>query len=255
MKSVGMWNLRGLRPKVREAARDAARRSGMSVGEWLNTVIRLHETRHGPKGRSLLHAHARHGQRYRPERDDRDDDRIHIHDTRFRPREYTDGFRPEREYREPIGEQQYSHAAQNNYREAHQSGLSRGACGEAADREPYWISGGGVRGHDRRRYRVRKPDRYDEQDLEYDRLREYELNRAHEFERERNRLSERQSEYLSGYQVILERARVELDRVYSRLDKLAIQLDQLSRRVATSTRPIMRSRQKAAYRPSRVDQR
>jgi localization factor PodJL len=40
MKSGGPWNLRGLRPDAREAARDAARRSGMSVGEWLNSVIR-----------------------------------------------------------------------------------------------------------------------------------------------------------------------------------------------------------------------
>src|SRR5580693_1501156 len=35
MKSGGSWNLRGLRPRSREAAR----RSGMSVGEWLNSVI------------------------------------------------------------------------------------------------------------------------------------------------------------------------------------------------------------------------
>jgi localization factor PodJL len=40
MKSSGPWNLRGLRPEAREAAREAARRSGMSVGEWLNSVIR-----------------------------------------------------------------------------------------------------------------------------------------------------------------------------------------------------------------------
>ena len=39
MKSGGPWNLRGLRPEAREAARTAARRSGMSVGEWLNNVI------------------------------------------------------------------------------------------------------------------------------------------------------------------------------------------------------------------------
>jgi localization factor PodJL len=39
MKSGGPWNLRGLRPETREAARDAARESGMSVGEWLNDVI------------------------------------------------------------------------------------------------------------------------------------------------------------------------------------------------------------------------
>jgi localization factor PodJL len=39
MKSGGSWNLRGLRPEARAAARDAARRSGMSVGEWLNSII------------------------------------------------------------------------------------------------------------------------------------------------------------------------------------------------------------------------
>ncbi len=45
MKSGGPWNLRGLRPEARAAARDAARRSGMSVGEWLNAVIRPAEAR------------------------------------------------------------------------------------------------------------------------------------------------------------------------------------------------------------------
>jgi localization factor PodJL len=44
MKSGGPWNLRGLRPEARAAARDAARRSGMSVGEWLNSVIQPTET-------------------------------------------------------------------------------------------------------------------------------------------------------------------------------------------------------------------
>jgi localization factor PodJL len=40
MKSGGPWNLRDLDPEVREAARGAARRSGLSVGEWLNSAIR-----------------------------------------------------------------------------------------------------------------------------------------------------------------------------------------------------------------------
>jgi localization factor PodJL len=39
MKSGGPWNLRGLRPDTLAAARDAARRSGLSVGEWLNELI------------------------------------------------------------------------------------------------------------------------------------------------------------------------------------------------------------------------
>src|ERR1700690_2593652 len=43
MKSGGPWNLRGLRPEAREAVRTAARRSGVSVGEWLNDVIERDE--------------------------------------------------------------------------------------------------------------------------------------------------------------------------------------------------------------------
>jgi localization factor PodJL len=39
MKTGGPWNFRGLRPRAREAALDAARQSGMSVGEWLNSVV------------------------------------------------------------------------------------------------------------------------------------------------------------------------------------------------------------------------
>jgi localization factor PodJL len=39
MKSGGPWNLRGLRPETVAAAYEAARRSGVSVGEWLNELI------------------------------------------------------------------------------------------------------------------------------------------------------------------------------------------------------------------------
>src|SRR5690349_204299 len=39
MKSGGPWNLRGLRPATVAAAHEAARRSGVSVGEWLNELI------------------------------------------------------------------------------------------------------------------------------------------------------------------------------------------------------------------------
>jgi localization factor PodJL len=33
------WHVKGIDPRARETAREAARRSGMSVGQWLNTVI------------------------------------------------------------------------------------------------------------------------------------------------------------------------------------------------------------------------
>ena len=33
------WNVKGIRPETRLTAKEAARRSGLSVGEWLNSVI------------------------------------------------------------------------------------------------------------------------------------------------------------------------------------------------------------------------
>jgi localization factor PodJL len=39
MKSGGPWHVKGVRPDARYSAQGAARRAGMSVGEWLNSVI------------------------------------------------------------------------------------------------------------------------------------------------------------------------------------------------------------------------
>jgi localization factor PodJL len=39
MKPGMPWSVKGIEPGTREAAKDAARRSGMTLGEWLNTVI------------------------------------------------------------------------------------------------------------------------------------------------------------------------------------------------------------------------
>ena len=39
MKSGLPWEIKGVRPRARETARAAARRAGMSVGEWLDSVI------------------------------------------------------------------------------------------------------------------------------------------------------------------------------------------------------------------------
>jgi localization factor PodJL len=61
MKSGGPWNLRGLRPEARAAARDAARRSGMSVGEWLNAVIRPADEREAQSRRSERSDHMESG--------------------------------------------------------------------------------------------------------------------------------------------------------------------------------------------------
>jgi len=39
MKFGVPWSVKGIRPEARETARQAARRSGLSLGEWLNSVI------------------------------------------------------------------------------------------------------------------------------------------------------------------------------------------------------------------------
>jgi localization factor PodJL len=52
MTSGGPWNLRGLRPQTIAAAREAARRSGVSVGEWLNDLIEQTDHNRRPAMRS-----------------------------------------------------------------------------------------------------------------------------------------------------------------------------------------------------------
>jgi localization factor PodJL len=42
MKFGVPWSVKGIRPEARETAKEAARRSGMSLGDWLNSVI-LHQ--------------------------------------------------------------------------------------------------------------------------------------------------------------------------------------------------------------------
>jgi localization factor PodJL len=39
MKSAVAWNVKGIEPEARETAREAARRAGMSLGDWLNSII------------------------------------------------------------------------------------------------------------------------------------------------------------------------------------------------------------------------
>jgi localization factor PodJL len=39
MTAGAPWSVKGIDPKAREVAKDLARRSGMTLGEWLNQVI------------------------------------------------------------------------------------------------------------------------------------------------------------------------------------------------------------------------
>jgi localization factor PodJL len=87
MKSGGPWNLRGLRPETVAAAYEAARRSGVSVGQWLNELIEQNDD----YGRALLratdHLHQDCGWADEPAQDD------YRHCTRPRPprHDYDDG--------------------------------------------------------------------------------------------------------------------------------------------------------------------
>ena len=39
MTAASPWSVKGIDPKAREVAKDLARRSGMTLGEWLNRMI------------------------------------------------------------------------------------------------------------------------------------------------------------------------------------------------------------------------
>src|ERR1700748_2815869 len=39
MTAGGPWSVKGIDPKTREIAKDLARRSGMTLGEWLTQII------------------------------------------------------------------------------------------------------------------------------------------------------------------------------------------------------------------------
>jgi localization factor PodJL len=69
MKSAVAWNVKGIGPEARETAREAARRAGMSLGDWLNSAIidsagevareraGQQGRRSGPQGFSAIHEH------------------------------------------------------------------------------------------------------------------------------------------------------------------------------------------------------
>src|SRR5262249_31561283 len=69
MASDMTWQARGGRPHPLQAAREAARRSGMSVGEWLDSVIQQSARQEGQQG--AVPPARRDGDRPREAADDR----------------------------------------------------------------------------------------------------------------------------------------------------------------------------------------
>jgi localization factor PodJL len=70
MKSGGPWNLRGLRPETVAAAYEAARRSGVSVGQWLNELIEQNDGYDRASPRAADHLHQGCGWPDEPAQDD-----------------------------------------------------------------------------------------------------------------------------------------------------------------------------------------
>lgn len=72
MTSAGPWSVKGIDPKAREIAKDLARRSGMTLGEWLNQMIVDGGQPEAPPFEAPLEAYRRQGpstarQDYRPD--------------------------------------------------------------------------------------------------------------------------------------------------------------------------------------------
>ena len=54
MKFGVPWSVKGIRPEARETVKEAARRSGVSLGEWLNSVIIEQAAQEGVQALSLV---------------------------------------------------------------------------------------------------------------------------------------------------------------------------------------------------------
>ena len=96
MKSGIPWHVKGVRQHARETAREAARRSGMSVGEWLDTVIIDSAVEKGIEPRRSTH-----GERAPDDFGEQDEDAWpahHTHDERYP--DHDEVVRPQRPYAE-----------------------------------------------------------------------------------------------------------------------------------------------------------
>lgn len=60
MSGDALWSVKGIDPRARDAAREAARREGLSLGDWLNKVI-LVDGEESPRGGDHLPYRDPHG--------------------------------------------------------------------------------------------------------------------------------------------------------------------------------------------------
>ena len=91
MKSGVPWQVKGVRRQARETAREAARRSGMSVGEWLDSVILDSALHEGIEPRGLAPS------RYDDRSDEPDGDQDNLGPREFARARYDDDERTDRD--------------------------------------------------------------------------------------------------------------------------------------------------------------
>jgi localization factor PodJL len=279
MKSGGPWNLRGPRSDARAAARDPARRSGVSVGEWLNNVIQSNDADGEPTGYAEFGRDADHDQRRYSSYNDRDDDRRPEPD--WRDRDGGDRDYRARNRRQQVGDrEQGSGSEQNRERDwdhNREHGRNRKQI-RMREREREAERNrereqGRIREQERQRIREQERERERNRAREQERIREQERQRNHEREqnrireqehaRERNRAREqeriqeqehgrlrdrereqsRTREPDRDQQHEATRTREELGDLHGRLDQLTSQLDRLTRTESIQRKLFMRDRQ------------
>jgi localization factor PodJL len=205
MKSGGPWNLRGLRPEAREAVRTAARRSGVSVGEWLNDVIEPDDEEDDDEPTL-----------FSDDDDEADDDRPQRSRSRRDERELQQR-RNDREPRQRGSDREPPR--HDDDQEPRQRDDDREPRQRRGDPEP-------PRHDDDREPRPRDDDR-EPREPRRDRVDQPRQEREKERDKERDSEFERESA----------RTRGALNQVHSRLDKLSQQLERMARTEAATRRP------------------
>jgi hypothetical protein len=243
MKSGGPWNLRGLHPQARQAAREAARRSGMSVGEWLNGVIQTDDDQDNePKGYVEFDRDTDYD---RPQYSYDDYDGNMGREPDWQPRDNIVRNRPERgrnrERQQNRDREQYRNSELTRERERNSERVTGREREQSRAREQ-------AREREQSRAREQAREREQNRAREQAREREREQNRAreqaHEREREQNQAREqarereqsRARERDPGSRREAARTRDDLGELHGRLDKLSNQLERITQREAAQRR-------------------
>ena len=133
MKSGLPWQVSGVRREVRDTAREAARRAGMSVGEWLDSVI-LESAQAGEGQHPGEAEHPGEAQLYRRRARDRDpqaDERRHDYGRRFVDERY--GEDAVKSFQDHDWPPEYRDARQHRFDEREDPGRTRHYADRAAD--------------------------------------------------------------------------------------------------------------------------